>query len=73
MIDQDVNEFLSDKGWNNMPFAVDTDDDMIWGIVNGTSALPQTIVLDPDGIVIYNQRGSITAELLESLYEKAKQ
>ena len=73
MIDQDVNEFLSDKGWNNMPFAVDTDDDMIWGIVNGTSALPQIIVLDPDGIVIYNQRGSITAELLESLYEKAKQ
>jgi thiol-disulfide isomerase/thioredoxin/NAD-dependent dihydropyrimidine dehydrogenase PreA subunit len=71
-VDQEVGEYLSDKGWNNLPFAVDTEDDMIWGIVNGTSALPQTIVLDRNGVVIYNQRGSVTPELLESLYEKAK-
>lgn len=70
--DRDVNEYLSEKDWNNIPFAVDTEDDLIWGIVNGSQALPQTIVLDADGIVIYNQCGSVTPELLESLYEKAK-
>ena len=63
-------DYLSDKGYS-IPFALDTDDDMIWQIVNGSSTLPQTIVLDRNGIVIYNQRGSVTPEVLEALYKKA--
>ena len=63
-------DYLADKGYS-FPFALDTDDDMIWQIVNGSSTLPQTIVLDRNGIVIYNQRGSVTPEVLEALYKKA--
>ena len=70
MVVDDPGEYLANKGWA-MPFAVDTDDDMIWEIVNGSSTLPQTIVLNRRGEVIYNQKGSVTAEMLAALYEQA--
>ena len=63
-------EFLSDKSYS-IKFAADTSDDLVWNIVNGTSAMPQTIVVDRDGIVIYNEHGSISPEVLEALYNKA--
>lgn len=63
-------DFLADKGWT-IPFAVDTGDDMVWEIVNGSSALPQTIVLNRNGEVIFNQKGSVTPEMLEALYDQA--
>ena len=52
---------------------MDTEDDTLWKIVNGSSTLPQTIVLDRNGTVIYNQKGSVTPEVLAALYEKASQ
>jgi len=52
-------------------FAADTADNTVWNVVNGSSTLPQTIVLDRNGTVIYNQRGSVTPETLEALYEQA--
>ena len=63
-------DFLADKGWD-FTFAVDTDDDMLWEIVNGSSTLPQTIVLDRNGIVVYNQKGSVTPAVLDALYAQA--
>ena len=63
-------DYLADKGWT-IPFAVDTDDDMVWEIVNGSSTLPQTIVLNRYGEVIFNQKGSVTPEMLEALYKQA--
>ena len=63
-------DFLADKGWS-FPFAVDTEDDMLWEIVNGSSTLPQTIVLDRNGIVVYNQKGSVTPAVLDALYAQA--
>ena len=70
IVTDDPAEFLADKGWT-IPFAVDTEDDMLWSIVDGSSTLPQTIVLDRNGIVIYNQKGSVTPEVLAALYEQA--
>ena len=70
IVTDDPAEFISDKGWS-IPFAIDTDDDAFWEIVNGSSTLPQTIVLDRDGVVVYNQKGSVTAEALKVLYEQA--
>ena len=70
IVTDDPADFLSDKGWS-IPFAVDTDDDAFWTIVNGSSTLPQTIVLDKNGTVIYNQKGSVTPEVLAALYEQA--
>ena len=68
----DPEEYLADKDWT-IPFALDTEDDMVWTIVNGTSTLPQTIVLNRSGEVIYNQKGSVTPEILADLYEEASQ
>ena len=66
----DTKEYLADKDWA-MPIADDTDDNLIWNIVGGDTTMPQTIVLDRNGIVIYNQKGSITEEVLEALYTEA--
>jgi thiol-disulfide isomerase/thioredoxin/Fe-S-cluster-containing hydrogenase component 2 len=70
IVTDDPAEFLADKGWV-IPFTVDTEDDTLWKIVNGSSTLPQTIVLDRNGTVIYNQKGSVTPEMLAALYEQA--
>ena len=43
-----------------------------FSIVNGSDALPQTIVLNKKGEVIYNQVGSVSAEIIENLYQQAK-
>ena len=67
----DIAEYLSDKGWDNILFAKDTADKLVWDIVGGSSTIPQTIVLDRNGTVIYNHVGSVTPELLESLYSQA--
>ena len=72
VVDDDPQEYLNEYGkdWT-MPFAVENDDEKIWDGVGGTTAMPQTIVLNRHGEVIYNQRGSVTPEILETLYRQA--
>ena len=72
LVTDDPAEFLAGKGWV-IPFAVDTEDDMLWSLVNGSSTLPQTIVLNRHGTVIYNQKGSVTPEVLAALYAQASE
>ena len=67
---EDVGEYLNEKGWD-IPFAVDDEQETLFGIVNGSLALPQTIVLNRKGEVIYNKVGSVTPEALAQLYEEA--
>ena len=67
---EDVGEYLKDKGWD-IQFAIDDDDENLFKIVNGSLALPQTIVLNRKGEVVYNKVGSVTAEMLDQLYEDA--
>ena len=40
--------------------------------MNGSALLPQTIVLDVRGEVIYNQAGSVNYEVLSALLERAE-
>ena len=72
LVTDDVGAYLAQQGWN-LQFAIDPEDSLVWNTVGGNSTIPQTIVLDPDGTVIYNQRGSVTPELLEELYQQALQ
>lgn len=72
IVTDDPAEFLKDKGYE-IPFAVDTKDNRLWTVVNGSSTLPQTIVLNKEGKVIYNQVGSVTPEVLAALYAKASE
>ena len=71
MSKDDIPAYLSDKGWDDLLFALDTKDKLVWNTVGGGTTMPQTVVLDRNGRVIYNEVGSVTPELLESLYEKA--
>ena len=70
VVTDDPAGFLAGRDFS-FPFAVDSEDDTIWHIVNGSSTLPQTIVLDRNGIVIYNRKGSVTPDVLDTLYAQA--
>ena len=72
IVADDPREYLDEfgKDWV-MPFAVENDDELIWDLVGGTTAMPQTIVLNRRGEVVFNQRGSVTPEMLATLYEQA--
>ena len=70
LVTDDPAEYAADKDWA-MPVAVDTDDDLVFDIVGGGATLPQTIVLNRRGEVIYNEVRSVTEEMLAALYEEA--
>lgn len=70
LVTEDPAAFLADKDFA-MPFATD-DDDAVNGIVGGTGTLPQTVVLNRRGEVVYNQVGSVTPEVLSALYDEAE-
>ena len=71
MSKDDIPAYLADKGWDDLRFALDTKDKLVWNTVGGGATMPQTIVLDRNGKVIYNQAGRVTPELLAGLYEQA--
>ena len=71
LITDDVMEYLSHYDYS-MPFAVDETGEVIASL-GGSTMLPQTIVLDRYGVVIYNQVGSMTYEALTELVEAALQ
>ena len=66
---KDPVQFLSDKGYV-IPFAHDSDGAMM-DLVGGSGTMPQTVVLNRKGEVVYNKSGSVTPELLEALYKEA--
>ncbi len=65
----DPEGYLAAQGYS-FPAATDTAD-AVNTVVGGTATLPQTVVLNRRGEVVYNQVGSVTAELLEALYREA--
>ncbi len=69
---EDVKAFVDAGGWDLL-FAIDDEQDTVFGVVNGSLALPQTIVLNRKGEVIFNRVGSVTDELLAQLYEQASE
>ena len=71
--EQEPDDYVRAKGWDDwlLSFALDDDDDTIFEIVNGSTTLPQTIVLNRKGEVIYNMVGSVTPAMLESLFREA--
>ena len=68
---EDVAAYLAGKDWD-LDFALDTEDDRLFGLVGGSALLPQTLVLDSEGRVVYNRTGSVTYEQLEDLLEAAQ-
>ena len=63
--------FLADKGWDHLDFALDSREKGLLSLLNASDAMPQTIVLDPQGTVTYNAQAPLTYEKLEALYKEA--
>jgi thiol-disulfide isomerase/thioredoxin len=66
----DVREWLSGFS-HTMPFAVD-EDGSLGELLNASTVLPQTIVLDAQGVVTYNREGSLGYEELAELVAAAE-
>ena len=64
-------EFLADKGWDHLDFALDSKEKGLFTLLEASDAMPQTIVLNKNGEVIYNAQAPLTPEQLEALVKKA--
>ena len=69
MVTDDVEHYLSQFDYQ-LPFALDASGEIIASF-NGSTMLPQTVVIDENGIITYNAVGSVTYELLEKLVADA--
>lgn len=67
-VTDDVQGYINSQGFT-MPFAYDAEGTALIA-ANGSSLLPQTVVLDKNGIVVYNLYSSITYEKLVSIIEE---
>lgn len=65
----DVNKYLSGYDYT-FRFALDETGDVISSL-GGSTMLPQTIILNKEGVVTYNMVGSVTYEKLEELVKEA--
>ena len=72
LVTEDVADYVARQGWK-LDFALDAEDEALFRLVNGSATLPQTVVLDPRGEVVYNQVGSVDYEMLLGLLEKARE
>ena len=64
LITDDVDAYLENYDYS-IRFALD--DSGVVAAYGGSTMLPQTIVLDKDGVIVYNTVGSVTYEQLEAL------
>lgn len=69
LITDDVAAFLAGYDYR-IPFAVDEDGSVV-AALGGSTMLPQTVILDRNGEVTYNQVGSMTYEQLEERVREA--
>lgn len=70
LVTDDVEGYLANFDYQ-LPFALDADGTVIKSF-GGSTMLPQTIIIDPSGVITYNAVGSVTLEKLESLLAAAQ-
>ena len=66
----DVPDYLSGFSYQ-IPFALD-EDGGVSGALNASAVLPQTMIINPDGIVTYNRSGALSYQELLELVTEAK-
>ena len=67
----DVAAYLAAYSYS-LPFAVDESGE-VSGLLGASTVLPQTIILDSNGVVTYNQSGALTYEALLAFVDAAGQ
>lgn len=65
LVTDDVEAYLANYDYS-MPFALDVTGEVIKSF-GGSTMLPQTVVIDEQGVITYNAVGSLTLEKLEAL------
>ena len=70
LVAEDPQAYAESLGYSIL-FATDGEGDPVKAAVGGTGLLPQTVVLDREGRVVYNSERSATPEMLEALYALA--
>lgn len=70
LVTDDVEEYLANYDYQ-LPFALDETGSVIQSF-GGSTMLPQTVVIDADGVIVYNSVGSVTYEVLEDLISQAE-
>lgn len=70
LVTDDVEKYLSGFDYQ-LPFALDETGGIIRSF-GGSTMLPQTIVIDRNGIITYNAVGSVTLEKLQALVAEAE-
>ncbi len=65
LVTDDVEAYLANYSYQ-LPFALDTNGDVI-ASYGGSMMLPQTVIVNEQGIITYNAVGSLTLEKLEAL------
>ena len=65
-------EFLADKGWDHLDFALDSKEKGLYALLEATDTMPRTIVLNPKGEVTYNVQAPLSYEQLEELVRQAQ-
>lgn len=63
LVTDDVPSYIEEMGYE-MPFALDETGEVIASL-GGSTMLPQTVILDREGAIVYNRIGSVTYEDLE--------
>lgn len=71
LVTDDVEGYLANYDYQ-LPFALDETGSVIQSF-GGSTMLPQTIVIDANGIIVYNAVGSVTYEVLENLLSQAEE
>lgn len=71
LVTDDVEAYLANYDYQ-LPFALDETGSVIQSF-GGSTMLPQTIVIDANGIIVYNAVGSVTYEALENLLSQAEE
>ncbi len=69
LVTEDVGAWLAARDLQ-LSFALD-ENGAVFDSIGASAMLPQTVVLDPAGRVIYNQTGSVTYAMLEELTAQA--
>ena len=70
LVTDDVPGYLAQYDYQ-LPFALDADGSIIRSF-GGSTMLPQTVVINPQGVITYNATGSVTLEKLEALLAEAQ-
>ena len=69
-VTSNVSEYLSAYDYGIL-FAVD-EDGIVSSLIDVSTVIPQTVVVDPDGIVTYNRESALTYEKLTELVASAQ-